>query len=90
MRVKLFRSAWSKATIEVTYSFPVSEGIRRGKKLQRDGKNKRTSGLSVFPRCLMSILAFCLLFQEGHAGRILMYLPVATRYAFSTCFVSRL
>jgi len=79
MRVKLFRSAWSKATIEVTYSFPVSEGIRRGNKLQRDGKNKRTSGLSVFPRCLMLILAFCLLFQEGHAGRILMYLPVATR-----------
>ena len=85
MRVKLFRSVRRKATIEVTYNVPVSEGICRGNKLQRDGTNKRTSGLSVFPRCQMLILAFCLLFQEGHAGRILMYLPVATRYTFSTC-----
>ena len=86
MRVKLFRSAWSKASIEVTYKVPVSEGICRGNKLQRDVTSKRTSGLFVFPTCQMLILAFCLLFQEGHAGRILMYLPVATRYAFSICF----
>ena len=86
MRVKLFGSAWSKASIEVTYKVPVSEGICRGNKLQRDVTSKRTSGLFVFPTCQMLILAFCLLFQEGHAGRILMYLPVATRYAFSICF----
>ena len=85
MRGKLFRSAWSKASIEVTYNVPVSEGICKGNKLQRDGTNKRTSGPSAFPRCQMLILAFCLLFQEGHAGRILMYLPVATRYTFSIC-----
>ena len=82
MRVKLFRSVWSKASIEVTHNVPVSEGICRSNKLQRDVTNKRTSGLSVFPRCQILILAFCLLFQEGHAGRILMYLPVATRYVF--------
>ena len=86
MRVKLFRSASSKASIEVTYKVPVSEGICRGNKLQCDVTSKRTSGLFVFPTCQMLILAFCLLFQEGHAGRILMYLPVATRYAFSICF----
>ena len=82
MRVKPFRSAWSKASIEVTYNVPVSEEMSRGNKLQRDGTSKRTSGFSVFPRCQMLILAFCLLFQEGYAGRILMYLPVATRYVF--------
>ena len=85
MRVKPFRSAWSKASIEVTYNVPVSEEMSRGNKLQRDGTSKRTSGFSVFPRCQMLILAFCLLFQEGYAGRILMYLPVATRYVFGTC-----
>ena len=54
-------------------------------KSQSARTDRKFSALTVLPKSQIFVIVLCLLFHNSHAGRILMYLPVATRYDSYIC-----
>ena len=84
LRIKHSQSSTSRAPVaEGTVEFP---GVHRAQcsenspNSQSARTDKKSSAPPVFPRSQIFLFVLCLLFHHTHAGRILMYLPVATRY----------
>ena len=84
LRIKHSQSSTSRAPVaEGTVEFP---GVHRAQcsenspNSQSARTDKKSSAPPVFPRSQIFLIVLCLLFHHSHAGRILMYLPVATRY----------